>query len=101
MSGRGRPVLPQRSRQLCQFPSGLKDELPDRDHLCKADLVDGVCRAVVIFMDTREEEHDGDAVAGKIVVVAAFVEIVRIARVIICVIKIQVDRPIVDRLEQE
>ena len=57
--------------QICHSPSGFIDELGDMRHLLEIDLFNRVCDAMIIGMQERREEDDGDALGRVTVVIAS------------------------------
>ena len=72
---------PAHRRIVGDCARGGVDGLHDAAHRREVDAVDLVVEAVIVLVDAGEEEGDGDALPGVLVVIAALVDLRRIARV--------------------
>src|SRR5215831_13656605 len=68
--------------QVGNTPPRFIDELRDMGHFLKIDLLYGICNAMIVGMEIRRKENDGDPLHGIVVVVAAIVNPLRIRRIV-------------------
>ena len=81
----------KQSLEICHLPAGDISEAANVHHIFKEDFVNGIGWPMIVFVHSSKKEHDRDSLSGKIVMVAAPVELVWVIVIVVQVIQTQAD----------